>query len=648
MTSVKPRRYVQLLSILLLAACSDGSDSNRGTNPPQLTTLSAGAASRSILPTVSGGRDYLADAPGWPAASDLDPNWPGVFIPVFDQGRVDVGNGESDAAWVHDDIRATALALERGEERVIFVTSNTYMHLKADVDEIVRRAQAALPDDWAGTDVLVSSSHNHHGPETAFGPNIEWYEMAAEQIADAVVEAVANLEPVIARVATGEHNYGTVDQRDPRIYDSRLNVIALDSAEAGESVALMVQWNSHPEATLGWEPPADAANLAEVCAIKGWEGDDCTAEDRYFSGDFVGVLETRLRETHGGEVAFFNGALGVLTGPLHAPVWVVDDEHPVGDGKTIPEGASPIADCDRDEPFKCQSFARTEAIGTELANAVNALLDDAAPMEFESLRVRKEEFFSRVTNVGFRVLAGEGELGWKPMEVFECGPKPFTEETCEPTGLETVEDPVITPLLGYKVARGDVLRTRVLHVDFGDVGMLFMPGEVPSELVIGLPEDFDSAPPEKYNEKPEEHATGTDYKIPGYYLQLMEDPITFTVGLGTDEVGYFVPPSDYRLQCHSLSLLEIPGASCADLAERGVIESPDWVGGEICQRVTDDPDYFESLAADGPAVKAICYYGQMVGAEIERPPGHYEETNSAGWDLVDDLWAATVRLMDSP
>ena len=45
-------------------------------------------------------------------------------------------------------------------------------------------------------------------------------------------------------------------------------------------------------------------------------------------------------------------------------------------------------------------------------------------------------------------------------------------------------------------------------------------------------------------------------------------------------------------------------------------------------------------------MQAICRYGQMVGAEIERPPGHYEETNSAGWDLVDDLWAAAVTLFE--
>ncbi len=36
--------------------------------------------------------------------------------------------------------------------------------------------------------------------------------------------------------------------------------------------------------------------------------------------------------------------------------------------------------------------------------------------------------------------------------------------------------------------------------------------------------------------------------------------------------------------------------------------------------------YLEPLEADGPAV-------------------HYEETNSAGWDMVDDMWASAARLL---
>jgi hypothetical protein len=75
-----------------------------------------------------------------------------------------------------------------------------------------------------------------------------------------------------------------------------------------------------------------------------------------------------------------------------------------------------------------------------------------------------------------------------------------------------------------------------------------------------------------------------------------------------------------------------------------VIESPDWVGGRTCKTITDDPAALEALGADGPAVAAACRYGQALGRELGEPEGHYEETNAAGWDLVDDLWAAAQRL----
>ena len=321
---------------------------------------------------------------------------------------MNIGNGNSDGSWVHDDIRATAVAMEREGKRVIFITSNTYMFLKADVDEMTTRIHAALPAKWADAEILISSSHNHAGPETAFSPNSKWFEMAIGQIVKAAVAAAGSAEPASASVANGKHNYGSVDQREPDIYDTSLNVLAFKSTATGKSIATMVQWNSHPETTLGWTPPADAA-LAAACTTKGWTGTNCTAKNRYFTGDFVGVLETRLKAARGGEVAYFNGALGVLTSPLHASTWVVDKDHPVGgDGRTVPAGAVPLATCAKTNQYECQSFAKTESTGNELANAVTALLDNARPLPFKTIAVRKQEFYSRVTNLGFRALIAAG------------------------------------------------------------------------------------------------------------------------------------------------------------------------------------------------------------------------------------------------
>ncbi|MDO9175607.1 MAG: hypothetical protein Q7V62_12450, partial [Actinomycetota bacterium] len=195
---------VLVASALLAAACSDDeaapatsdvvttaastASTTAATDPPETTTsvppgelLLAGAASNSVLPTVDGDHAYLEDAPSWDIS---DPDDIGVFVPAFDQGSVDVGNGNGDAAWVHDDLRVTALALGRGEQIVVMVTSDVYMVFAADAAEIERRARALLPDGVSDTtQIIISATHNHHGPDTAFSINDDWYDLFADAAA---------------------------------------------------------------------------------------------------------------------------------------------------------------------------------------------------------------------------------------------------------------------------------------------------------------------------------------------------------------------------------------------------------------------------------------------------------------------------------
>jgi hypothetical protein len=135
-----------------------------------------------------------------------------------------------------------------------------------------------------------------------------------------------------------------------------------------------------------------------------------------------------------------------------------------------------------------------------------------------------------------------------------------------------------TRSMARTAANGDRLAAHVLElfvtaapldeVALGSVGLLFVPGELPPELVVGLPADFLS-----------------------------------------DTDAYSREP---------------------DL---------------LCRQVTDDPaslsTYRPEIAA---ALVATCRYGQAPGRELGEPAGHYEVTNSAGWDLVDDTWAAALEL----
>jgi hypothetical protein len=606
----------------------------KGT-PPGRGTLHVGAASRSVLPTVEGSLDYLQA--GFP--DRFEPYDPGIVVPAWDDGRIAVGNGDDFSAWVHDDLRVAAMAVDdpRSSDIVVLVSSDLYMIFRTDADEIRAKASALLPPGIAArTRVVVSATHNHHGPDTAFDVNHEWYDEMTDRAAEAVADAVRDRRPARLEVASGEHWFGMNDGTDPQIFDPTLNVLQAVDVR-GDVIATTVQWNNHPEGTLSWGPPQDV--IADDCSVLGLTGADCDAEGRYFTADYPGVLREDLQARYGGEVLYFNGALGVLIGPGGAHVWEVTDDHPLGNQLVAPTGAQgPGGGTD----YTVRNFRRTAIIGEQLALAVARLLDEAVRVDAPRVSFAVEPFFTRLSNFGFRVLlvpdpaTGRTSLGHNPGALYTCEPGiPASEATCTPDGGASAID----PLLGIPARVGDHLQSAVEYVRIGPIGMMFLPGEIPGELTIGLPSAFRTTPENWYEEPPGRHAFGDDYTIPGYVSGRMDDTYRWTVGLGSDQLGYVIPISNYRILCVA-DLVAGPGA-CASLYAAGAIEFPDAVAGTTCKAVTDDP----SLLANYPepartAVAASCRYGQALG-EAE---GHYEETNSAGWDVAQDMMDAVAAL----
>jgi hypothetical protein len=85
-----------------------------------------------------------------------------------------------------------------------------------------------------------------------------------------------------------------------------------------------------------------------------------------------------------------------------------------------------------------------------------------------------------------------------------------------------------------------------------------------------------------------------------------------------------------------------------------VIEFPDGVAGSTCKAIADrgsgsadrgsgiggDASQPPTAGAVHEAVLASCRYGQALGEAV----GHYEETNSVGWDAAQDMIDAVARL----
>jgi hypothetical protein len=622
-------RFISTLFVLGIALSAVAHEAPSAS--PGEGTLLVGAASKTVLPLVNGSYYYLKA--GFPARNDAYD--PGIPVPKWDDGRIAVGNGERDSYWVHDDIRTTAMAIDdpRSPNIVVIVATDLYMVFRNDAEEIRARATALLPPGQAKKlKIVVSATHNHHGPDTSFDVNHSWYEHMVNQAAGTVAAAVKNRRPARLQVAAGEHWFGMNDGTDPQIFDPRLNVLqAIDTR--GKVIATTVQWNNHPEGTLGWSPPLD--EIASDCVKLGLTGANCNAEGRYFTSDFPGILRDDLHARYGGEVLYLNGALGVLIGPGGAQVWEVDKTHPLGNQMIAPAGATgPAGDSD----LKVKNFHRTEMIGEQLALAAMRLLDKAEKITAPRVSYKVRPFYTYLSNFGFRVLlvvdpaTGRGSLGHNPVPLYNCplnGPK--TNATCRSDGFATATD----PNLGTDFRVGDHLRSAVEYVRIGPVGMMFLPGEIPGELTVGLPAGFRSTPQDWYEEPPGTHTFGAEYKVPGYAARRMSDRYEWMIGLGSDQMGYFVPISNYRVLCVADALVG-PGI-CAALHAGGLIEYPDAIAGSTCKRITEDPSQLAPYPPDiAQIIAASCRYGQALG----EAKGHYEETNSAGWDIAQDMMNA--------
>ena len=628
------RVLVLVLPLLILTACGASS-----RDVPAETGWRVGTSSRSVLPTVDGSHGYAAPER---LPLDGDAHDPGVFAAQFDQGPITVGNGKDNAHWVRDDLRVRTIAFAQGgsDRVVVLVAADVYMVFRPDAEELRRMVREVLPAAQQGrVEVLVHATHNHHGPDTAFAVNAEWYRFFLEQARDAVREAVERLEPATLRVAEGTHYFGGSDLAGLAVFDPTLGVLQARASD-GRVIATLVQWSNHPESTLGWAPPRE--RIAAACGVLGWTGETCNAEGRYLTADFPGALARWLARRVGGEVVYVNGAVGAMASPLGVPAWEVSERAPVGDGYTPPPNAVPPGSEGTD--FTVRNFRKAILIGEQLGVAVERLLNDAQPLEPTRLEVRHQEYFTRMSNIGFRKLAvvdpqtGRSRLGFKPGALFTCpanGPK--TLAACQDDGRGVEEDAVVGP-----IRTGDHTRTAVGLLRLGDLSLTFLPGEVPGELVIGLPRDIRRHPERWADETPAQHTAPDRIEIPGYVKRLMPGRWRWVVGLGNDELGYILPIANFRVKCVADAQAG-PGA-CAALHAAGAIDYPDAVSGARCKALIEQPDSAASLPDPArAAVLGSCRYGQAMG----RAAGHYEETNSVGWDAAADMLAAVATLTGS-
>jgi hypothetical protein len=233
----------------------------------------------------------------------------------------------------------------------------------------VLKAREALQAKAPGAVLVVTSTHNHEGPDTmglwgsgrfSSGVDPQYLESVRQAIVETAAEALSRLAP--ARLVLGKtRTPGLIeDGRLPKVIDDTL--VAIQAiGEDGRTLGTVVNWSSHPEA-LG-------------------------AKNTLVTSDFPHYLRARVEEKLGGTCVFLVGSIGGLMTPLGVKLNGAD-------GKAIP----------------ADSFALAQAVGERAADAALEALASGKPSASSALEHRSATVFVPLENRLFRLAAFLGVL----------------------------------------------------------------------------------------------------------------------------------------------------------------------------------------------------------------------------------------------
>jgi hypothetical protein len=337
-----------------------------------------------------------------------------VYMAGFGQNRKATG--------VHDPLKARAVVLKDGDSKLALVSIDVVGFFHPNVSHVRQQLDGF-------TYVLVSSTHNHEGPDTLglWGPNPftsgvdpAYLKRVEEQIVKAVHDADATVQPVTARLGSARDPDLLHDGREPYIKHDEL--VAIDFRDkAGKPAGLIVQWNCHPETLSG--------------------------KNKEISADFVGATVKYLVDAHHCPVVYLTGTVGGLMTSLN--VEVKDDN-----GKSLADG----------------TWEKTERYGQLVGKLADRALATAKPVELTPIHVRSRQFFMPLDNKLYLIAR---QLGVVERDAFLWTGDMYKAEPADP---KTRDKPLC-------------MRTEVAWLRLGDLDVAAIPGEIYPELVLDKVQD---------------------------------------------------------------------------------------------------------------------------------------------------------------
>ncbi len=403
--------------LLLVAADMLGLGFGDASSPFAMISVGRGPASPTAPepgPALPAGHDALQAGFG---EADITPRLGGrpVYMAGFGQNR--------QASAIHDPLKARAVVLRHGDRRLALVSIDVVGFFHPHVLAVRKR----LP---GFTYVLVSSTHNHEGPDTLglWGPNpflsgvdAAYLKDVEERIVEAVQAADHSTRPVRASLGTARAPELLHDARLPIVKHDELVAVRFENARTGKPAGLVVQWNCHPE-TLG-------------------------SKNTQISADFVGATVKYLSAKHRCPVVYLTGTVGGLMTSLHVEV---KDEQ----GRALADA----------------TWDKTERYGRLVGQLADRALAAAQPLALAPFTVRTRDVFLPLDNKLYLLAR---QLGVLQRQAFVWTGDP---DRAEPADAKTGARPLC-------------LRTEVGWLRLGDLDVAAIPGELYPELVLDRIQD---------------------------------------------------------------------------------------------------------------------------------------------------------------
>lgn len=352
------------------------------------------------------------------AECDITPDLKGkpVYIAGFGKNR--------EAKGVHDPLKARAVVLKHGKEKIALVSIDLVGFFHPSVEKVRQKLA-----DFSY--VLVSSTHNHEGPDTLglWGPSPiqsgvdpAYIRKVEEGIVQAVRAAGKELRAATARLGTARDPDLLHDGREPYVKHDELTAIQFREPATGKCAGVIVQWNCHPE-TLDSRNPL-------------------------ISADFVGATVAHLQKTYRAPVLYLTGTVGGLMTSLHVPV--KDDQ-----GKELKDG----------------TFEKTERYGQLVGKLAEKALAKAKAVSLVPIQVKKRAIFLPLDNKLY-------VLAWK-LDVLDRQAYLWTGDPyhAKPAGADVSPK---TPTC---------IKTELAWLRLGELDVAGIPGEIYPELVLDKVQD---------------------------------------------------------------------------------------------------------------------------------------------------------------